>query len=93
MKLRDIIKSGTKSIYGIEKMPKEAVNELSIKIRKKAVIKVKKNLKKYKKDISELSDQDIEGLIATEENKIKNRIVKGGLGAVLSLFGINLFLS
>ena len=62
------------------------------KIRLKAIQNVKANLIKYRKNIDDFSDQDVEELIATEEKVIKDKITKGGLSAVLSVLGLNLFI-
>ena len=92
MKILENLKSANLSFRGLKELPRETLEGVIKKIRLKAIQNVKANLIKYRKNIDDFSDQDVEELIATEEKVIKDKITKGGLSAVLSVLGLNLFI-
>tara|TARA_Y100001935_G_scaffold248155_1_gene244983 strand:+ start:240 stop:518 length:279 start_codon:yes stop_codon:yes gene_type:complete len=92
MKILESLKYANLSFRGLKDLPRETMEEVNQKIRLRAIQNVKANLIKYRKNIDEFSEQDVEGLIATEEKEIKDKITKGGLSAVLSFLGLNLFI-
>lgn len=97
MKVQMNISERLQAVFGVLKgvntMPKKTLEWLDSKIRKKAIDQVQKNLKKSGsgKDISDFSEQEIEELIAAEEEDIRHGIAKGGLAAIASILGFGLF--
>ncbi len=64
---------------------------LKRRIRKAAIARVKKDLILHGKREQELSEQDLEYLVADAEQSIRAQIAQTGLVGALALLGIGLF--
>ncbi len=61
------------------------------RIRKAAIARVKKDLILHGKNEAELSEQDLEYLVADAEESIRSQIAQTSLIGALALLGIGLF--
>ena len=61
------------------------------KVREKAISRTESNLIYNGRSIDEISDEDLEHLIADEEDKIWQTMKTSGIAAVAAIFGIAWF--
>ena len=61
------------------------------KVRKKAISRTESNLILNGRSINDISDEDLEHLIADEEDKIWQTMKTSGIAAVAAAFGIAWF--
>jgi|TARA_B100001093_G_C26811041_1_gene1007590 hypothetical protein len=67
---------------------KESVKK---KVREKAISRTESNLIYNGRSVDEISDEDLEHLIADEEDKIWQTMKTSGIAAVAAIFGIAWF--
>ena len=72
----------------LKKAPQYGKDKYKIKIREKAIEKVKEKIIKLNKKIEDYSDEDMEAMIAAEEGNLNEDITKGILSALLLDAGI-----
>ena len=61
------------------------------KVREKAISRTESNLIYNGRSIDEISDEDLEHLIADEEDKIWQTMKTSGIAAIAAMFGIAWF--
>ena len=61
------------------------------KVRQKAISRTESNLILNGRSIEEISDDDLEHLIADEEDKIWQTMITSGVAAIAAIFGIAWF--
>ena len=74
----------------LKKAPQSVKDKYSIKIREKAIEKVKEKIIKLNKKIEDYSDDDMEAMIASEEGSLNEDVKKGILTALLLAAGIEI---
>ncbi len=74
----------------LKKAPQSVKDKYKIKIREKAIERVKENIIKHKKKIEDYSDDEMEAMIAKEEGGLNEDVKKGILTALLVAAGIEL---
>ena len=74
----------------LKKAPQSVKDKYKIKIREKAIERVKENIIKHKKKIEDYSDDEMEALIAKEEGGLNEDVKKGILTALLVAAGIEI---
>lgn len=74
----------------LKKAPQSVKDKYKIKIREKAIEKVKEKIIKLNKKIEDYSDEDMEAMIAAEEGNLNEDIKKGILSALLLAAGIEI---
>ena len=74
----------------LKKAPQSVKDKYKIKIREKAIERVKENIIKHKKKIEDYSDDDMEAMIAKEEGNLNEDVKKGILTALLVAAGIEI---
>ena len=67
----------------LKKAPQSVKDKYKIKIREKAIERVKENIIKHKKKIEDYSDDEMEAMIATEEGNLNEDVKKGVLTTLL----------
>ncbi|WP_353662831.1 hypothetical protein [Hydrogenimonas sp. SS33] len=73
----------------IKKLPKRSRDKFYEKLREKALIRTRARLVESRVDINTLSDEDLEIIIADEEDKLIGEYKTKGLLALLALLGIS----
>ena len=73
-----------------KRAPQSVKDKYKIKIREKAIERVKENIIKHKKKIEDYSDDEMEAMIAKEEGGLNEDVKKGILTALLVAAGIEL---
>ena len=74
----------------LNKAPQSVKDKYKIKIREKAIERVKEKIIKHNKKIEDYSDDDMEAMIATEEGNLNEDVKKGVLTALLVAAGIEI---
>ena len=73
-----------------KKAPQSIKDKYKIKIREKAIERVKKKIIKHNKKIEDYSDDQMEAMIAEAENGLNDDVKKGVLTALLVAAGIEI---
>ena len=76
----------------LKKAPQSVKDKYKIKIREKAIERVKEKIIKLNKKIEDYSDDDMEAMIATEEGNLNEDVKKGILTALLIAAGIEIYI-
>ncbi len=80
------------NIYGtIKKLPQQTKEKFYLKLREKAILRTRARLVESRVDIETLSDEELEIIIADEEDKLVGEYKTKGLIALLALLGISWF--
>ena len=74
----------------LSKAPQSVKDKYKIKIREKAIVRVKEKLIKHNKKLEDYSDDEMEAMIATEEGNLNEDVKKGVLTTLLVAAGIEL---
>ena len=74
----------------LKKAPQSVKDKYKIKIREKAIERVKTNLVKHNKTIDDYSDDEMEALIQKEEGGFNEDVKKGILTTLLVAAGIEI---
>ena len=74
----------------LDKAPQSIKDKFKIKIREKAIEKVKENLVKHNKTVDEYDDNEMEDLIAREEGKLNEDVKKTILMSLLAAASIEI---
>jgi site-specific recombinase XerD len=74
----------------LKKAPQSIKDKYKIKIREKAIEKVKELLVKHNKTIEDYNDDDMEALIAKEENSLNEDVRTAILTTLLLAAGIEI---
>ena len=89
------VNSGVVLIMGIlsdllKKAPQSVKDKYKIKIREKAIERVKEKIIKHNKTVDDYSDAEMKELIAAEEGNLNEDVKKGILTALLVAAGIEI---
>ena len=74
----------------LDKAPQSIKDKYKIKIREKAIAKVKESLVKHNKTVDEYDDNEMEDLIAREEGKLNEDVKKTILMTLLAAASIEI---
>ena len=74
----------------LKKAPQSVKDKYKIKIREKAIEKVKEKIIKHNKTIDDYSDDEMKELIAAEEGNLNEDVKKGILTTLLIAAGIEI---
>ena len=74
----------------LNKAPQSVKDKYKIKIRDKAIEKVKEKIIKHNKTIDDYSDEEMEEMIATEEGNLNEDVKKTVLTTLLVAAGIEI---
>ena len=74
----------------LKKAPQSVKDKYKIKIREKAIEKVKEKIIKHNKKIEDYSDEEMKEMIAAEEGGLNEDVKKGILTALLAAAGIEI---
>ena len=74
----------------LEKAPQSVKDKYKMKIREKAIERVKEKIIKHNKTIDDYSDDEMQDLIASEEGGLNEDVKKGILTALLVAAGIEI---
>ncbi|MEL0308392.1 MAG: hypothetical protein VW961_03305 [Flavobacteriaceae bacterium] len=74
----------------LEKAPQSVKDKYKMKIREKAIEKVKESLIQHNKTVDDYSDEEMEDLIAREEGKLNEDVKKTILTSLLVAAGIEI---
>tara|TARA_Y100000996_G_scaffold175547_1_gene136597 strand:- start:671 stop:928 length:258 start_codon:yes stop_codon:yes gene_type:complete len=74
----------------LNKAPQSVKEKYKIKIREKAIERVKEKIIKHNKTIDDYSDDEMEAMIASEEGNLNEDVKKGILISLLVAAGITL---
>ena len=74
----------------LNKAPQSVKDKYKMKIREKAIEKVKENIVKHNKTIDDYSDDEMEELIAAEEGNLNEDVKKTILTTLLVAAGIEI---
>lgn len=74
----------------LSKAPQSVKDKYKMKIREKAIEKVKENIVKHNKTIDDYSDDEMEELIAAEEGNLNEDVKKTILTTLLVAAGIEI---
>ena len=77
----------------LEKAPQSIKDKYKIKIREKAIERVKEKIIKHNKTVDDYSDTEMKELIAAEEGNLNEDVKKGILTALLLAAGIEIMTS
>ena len=72
-------------------LPKKTQEKFYARVREKALLRTRARLIESGMDIQKLSDEDLEVIIADEEDKLIGEYKSRGLVALLAMLGISLF--
>jgi len=72
-------------------LPKKSQEKFYARLREKAILRTRARLIESGTDINRLSDEDLEVIIADEEDKLIGEYKSKGLIALLALLGISWF--
>jgi len=72
-------------------LPKKSQEKFYARLREKAILRTRARLIESGTDINRLSDEDLEVIIADEEDKLVGEYKSKGLIALLALLGISWF--
>jgi len=74
----------------LNKAPQSVKEKYKIKIREKAIEKVKEKIVKHNKTIDDYSDEEMSEMIAAEEGNLNEDVKKGILTTLLLAAGIEI---
>ena len=74
----------------LKKAPQAVKDKYKIKIRDKAIERVKEKIIKHNKKLEDYSDDEMEAMIATEEGNLNEDVKKGVLTTLLVAAGIEI---
>ena len=74
----------------LKKAPQSVKDKYKIKIREKAIERVKEKIIKHNKKVDDYSDDEMEAMIATEEGNLIEDVKKGVLTTLLVAAGIEI---
>ena len=74
----------------LNKAPQSVKDKYKIKIREKAIERVKEKIIKHNKTVDDYSDDEMEDMIASEEGNLNEDIKKGILTTLLVAAGIEI---
>ena len=74
----------------LSKAPQSVKDKYKIKIREKAIERVKEKIIKHNKKVDDYSDDEMEHMIATEEGNLNEDVKKNVLTALLVAAGIEI---
>ena len=74
----------------LKKAPHSVKDKYKIKIREKAIERVKEKIIKHNKKVDDYSDDEMEAMIATEEGNLNEDVKKGVLTTLLVAAGIEI---
>ena len=74
----------------LNKAPQSVKDKYKMKIREKAIERVKEKIIKHNKTIDDYSDDEMQDLIASEEGGLNEDVKKGILTALLVAAGIEI---
>ena len=74
----------------LNKAPQSVKDKYKIKIREKAIERVKEKIIKHNKTVDDYSDDEMEHMIATEEGNLNEDVKKNILTALLVAAGIEI---
>ena len=77
----------------LAKAPQSVKDKYKIKIREKAIERVKEKIIKHKKSVDDYSDTEMEEMIAAEEGNLNEDVKKGVLTTLLVAAGIEIVTS
>ena len=77
----------------LEKAPKSVKDKYKMKIREKAIERVKEKIIKHNKTIDDYSDDEMQDLIASEEGNLNEDVKKTVLTTLLIAAGIEIMAS
>ena len=77
----------------LNKAPQSIKDKYKIKIRDKAIVRVKEKIIKHNKTIDDYSDTEMEEMIAAEVGNLNEDVKKGILTALLLAAGIEIMTS
>ena len=77
----------------LKKAPQSVKDKYKIKIREKAIERVKEKIIKHNNKIDDYSDDEMEAMIAKEEGDLNEDVKKGILTALLIAAGIEIVTS
>ena len=77
----------------LKKAPQSVKDKYKMKIREKAIERVKEKIIKHNKTIDDYSDDEMQDLIASEEGGLNEDVKKGILTALLLAAGIEIMTS
>ena len=77
----------------LEKAPQSVKDKYKIKIREKAIERVKEKIIKHNKTVDDYSDTEMEEMIAAEIGNLNEDVKKGILTALLLAAGIEIMTS
>jgi hypothetical protein len=72
-------------------LPKKSQEKFYARLREKAILRTRARLIESGTDIDELTDEELEVIIADEEDKLVGEYKSKGLIALLALLGISWF--
>ena len=73
-----------------KRAPQSVKDKYKIKIREKAIERVKEKIIKHNKKVDDYSDDEMEDMIATEEGNLNEDVKKGVLTTLLVAAGIEI---
>ena len=76
----------------IKKAPQAVKDKYKMKIREKAIERVKEKIIKHEKKIDDYSDDEMEAMIAEEQGRLNDDVRQGILTTLLVAAGIDIFL-
>ena len=74
----------------LKKAPQSVKDKYKIKIREKAIERVKEKIIKHNKKIEDYSDEEMQEMIAAEEGNLNEDVKKGILTGLLAVAGIEI---
>ena len=74
----------------LSKAPQSVKDKYKIKIREKAIERVKEKIIKHNKTVDDYSDDEMEDMIASEEGNLNEDVKKGILTTLLVAAGIEI---
>ena len=78
--------------YLLKKAPQAVKDKYKIKIREKAIERVKEKIIKHEKKIDDYSDDEMEAMIAEEQGRLNDDVRQGILTTLLVAAGIDILL-
>ena len=76
----------------LKKAPQAVKDKYKMKIREKAIERVKEKIIKHEKKIDDYSDDEMEAMIAEEQGRLNDDVRQGILTTLLVAAGIDIFL-
>ena len=76
----------------LKKAPQSVKDKYKIKIREKAIERVKEKIIKHEKKIDDYSDDEMEAMIAEEQGRLNDDVKQGILTTLLVAAGIDILL-